>query len=58
MLVRSDILTAADGEPVAVENSDGKGAVLLVCEHASSTLPASAGDLGLQVKLIHAEIKL
>lgn len=56
MLVRSDILTAADGEPVAVENSDGKGSVLLVCEHASSRLPASAGDLGLSRTALESHI--
>jgi predicted N-formylglutamate amidohydrolase len=32
---------------VAVENAGGSGAFVLVCEHASSTIPEEYGDLGL-----------
>lgn len=56
MLVRSDILTASDGEPVAVENPTGQGDVLLVCEHASLRLPERAGDLGLSAEALASHI--
>ncbi len=56
MLVRSDILTAADGEPVAVENPEGKGTALIICEHASRRLPARAGDLGLGAAALQSHI--
>ncbi|OJT99574.1 N-formylglutamate amidohydrolase [Metarhizobium album] len=47
MLVQSGLLTQAEGDPVAVVNGDARGAVLLVCEHASRTLPERLGTLGL-----------
>lgn len=47
MLLRSDILTEADGEAVAVENAEGAGICLFVCEHASRRMPERAGNLGL-----------
>lgn len=47
MLLRSDILTEADGEAVAVENPEGAGICLFVCEHASRRMPERAGNLGL-----------
>ena len=47
MLLRSDILTEADGEAVAVENPEGAGNCLLLCEHASRRMPERAGNLGL-----------
>lgn len=56
MLVRSDILTVADGEPVAVENAAGQGSVLLVCEHASRLLPQRVGDLGLDPDALSSHI--
>lgn len=56
MLLRSDILTKADGDAVAVENIDGTGQVVLVCEHASRTLPLSAGDLGLSEEALSSHI--
>ncbi len=56
MLVRSDILTAADGAPVAVENASAGGDVLLICEHASSRLPERAGDLGLDAQALTSHI--
>lgn len=56
MLVRSGILTSADGETVAVENVNGAGAVVLVCEHASATLPAAAGTLGLSAEALSSHI--
>lgn len=56
MLLRSDILTEADGPAVAVENITASGAVVLVCEHASRDLPASAGDLGLSAEALESHI--
>ncbi|WP_159948434.1 N-formylglutamate amidohydrolase [Rhizobium sp. 18065] len=56
MLSRSDILTSADGEAVAVENSAASGAVVLVCEHASRALPVRAGDLGLPAEALESHI--
>ena len=56
MLVRSGILTSVDGEAVAVENVNATGAVVLVCEHASSTLPAAAGTLGLSAEALSSHI--
>jgi predicted N-formylglutamate amidohydrolase len=56
MLVRSGILTSADGETVAVENANAAGAVVLVCEHASRLLPAAAGTLGLSAEALSSHI--
>lgn len=56
MLVRSGILTAADGEAVSVHNEAGASDVVLVCEHASNRFPAAARDFGLspEVRESHA----
>jgi predicted N-formylglutamate amidohydrolase len=56
MLVQSDFFTAADGEPVAVENASGRSEVLLVCEHASYRLPEAYGDLGLPQEALSSHI--
>lgn len=56
MLVRSGILTSADGETVAVENVSAGGAVVLVCEHASRLLPEAAGTLGLSSDALSSHI--
>lgn len=56
MLVRSGILTSADGETVAVENVSAGGAVVLVCEHASRLLPQSVGTLGLSSDALSSHI--
>ena len=56
MLVHSEFLTKADGEPVAVENASGRGEVLLICEHASSRLPERYGDLGLSQEALGSHI--
>lgn len=47
MTVQAQFFTSDEAEPVVVENPLGKGRVLLVCEHASRTLPARFGTLGL-----------
>ena len=49
-------LTEADGSPVAVENPDAPGPVLLVCEHASRRLPEGFGSLGLSVEALESHI--
>ncbi len=56
MLLRSDILAAAEGEAVGVDNPQGAGVALLVCEHASRRLPASVGDLGLDEQALSSHI--
>lgn len=56
MLLRSDILTSADGNAVAVENSAASGPVVLICEHASRRLPERAGDLGLPTDALESHI--
>lgn len=56
MLVQSAVLTEADGDPVGVDNPDGRGDVLLVCEHASNRLPEAYGDLGLPADALHSHI--
>jgi predicted N-formylglutamate amidohydrolase len=56
MLVHSEFLTKADGEPVAVENASGRGEVLLICEHASSRLPERYADLGLSQEALGSHI--
>jgi predicted N-formylglutamate amidohydrolase len=47
MTVRSRFFTEAEGQAVGVENAAAKGDVLLVCEHASATIPQKYGTLGL-----------
>lgn len=56
MTVRSQFFSADEGDAVAVENEMGKHAVLLVCEHASRTLPARYGDLGLSEDVLSSHI--
>ena len=56
MSKQTGILTAAEGMVVTVENASGKSPVLLVCEHASSKLPASLGSLGLPADALTAHI--
>ncbi|MDO9414608.1 MAG: N-formylglutamate amidohydrolase [Pararhizobium sp.] len=50
------ILKFDDGDPVALENEDAKGPVLLVCEHASRTLPSRFGDMGLTADALESHI--
>lgn len=56
MLMRSDILTEADGEAVAVDNAEAAGACLFVCEHASRRMPERVGDLGLDAQALASHI--
>lgn len=50
------LLSAVEGNAVSVENVDGRSPVLLVCEHASRTLPTSLGTLGLPPEMLEAHI--
>lgn len=50
------ILTKDEGDPVAVINPGGKGDVLIVCEHASATIPQCFGDLGLPAEALKSHI--
>jgi predicted N-formylglutamate amidohydrolase len=43
-----------DENAVEVINRDGAGGVLLICEHASSHIPARYGDLGLRPEWRHS----
>lgn len=56
MLAQGDFLTDLDGHPVAVENSEGRSAVLIVCEHASLRLPERLGTLGLSDEALTSHI--
>jgi predicted N-formylglutamate amidohydrolase len=40
------LLTAEDPAPFRVVNPDGRAPLLLVCDHASDTIPRRLGDLG------------
>ncbi|QSZ57356.1 N-formylglutamate amidohydrolase [Rhizobium sp. ZX09] len=52
MTLRSRFFTEAEGHAVGVENAEGKGDILLVCEHASSTIPQKLGNLGLAADVL------
>lgn len=56
MFVQSGLLTKADGDAVTIVNPDGRGDVLLICEHASRRLPESLGDLGLSEEALSSHI--
>lgn len=56
MLLRSDFPAASEGGAVCVENADGRGDVLIVCEHASNRLPERAGGLGLSPEALVSHI--
>jgi predicted N-formylglutamate amidohydrolase len=42
--------------PFAVENEDGKGPIVFVCEHASNRLPGQLGTLGLSEEALRSHI--
>jgi predicted N-formylglutamate amidohydrolase len=56
VLVQSRILSEADGACVGLERPGGRSPVLLVCEHASNTLPAYFGNLGLSEEALSSHI--
>jgi predicted N-formylglutamate amidohydrolase len=47
VLTELKVLSEAEGNCVSIERRDGKSALLIICEHASPTLPERYGDLGL-----------
>lgn len=49
-------LLGAGEEPVAIENADAPGDVLLVCEHGSRLLPERLGSLGLDQAALESHI--
>ncbi|CAD7023806.1 N-formylglutamate amidohydrolase [Pseudorhizobium endolithicum] len=56
MLAETTFFTESDGEPVAVENVQGRSEILLVCEHASRRLPERYGNLGLSEDALASHI--
>ncbi|PTM92103.1 putative N-formylglutamate amidohydrolase [Mycoplana dimorpha] len=50
------ILTGEEGDPVALENAAAQGRVILVCEHASRSLPKALGTLGLSDEALASHI--
>ncbi|MDV7144451.1 N-formylglutamate amidohydrolase [Tropicimonas sp. TH_r6] len=52
----SPVMSDEEGPPAQVQNADGLGNVVLVCEHASRFIPASLSGLGLseEAKTSHA----
>lgn len=56
MRVQKQFFTRDEAAPVVVENPQGASRVLLVCEHASSTMPARYGTLGLSEDVLKSHI--
>jgi predicted N-formylglutamate amidohydrolase len=56
VLMQQTILAESDGDCVAVERPEGGSPVLVICEHASRTLPARFGDLGLSQEALNSHI--
>lgn len=50
------MLSASEGDPVAVENAEGRSRFVLVCEHASRLLPERLGTLGLSAEALESHI--
>ncbi|MBB3975395.1 putative N-formylglutamate amidohydrolase [Rhizobium azooxidifex] len=50
------ILTDQEGDPVAVENAEGRSRFILVCEHASRRIPEHFGTLGLSIEALESHI--
>jgi predicted N-formylglutamate amidohydrolase len=46
-LEKAALLSAGDPAPFEIINPQGKAPLVLVCDHASNTIPAALGDLGL-----------
>lgn len=50
------LLDEDDGKPVWVENSDARGKIVLVCEHAANLIPKRLGTLGLEREALQRHI--
>lgn len=56
MLMHQTVLSETEGNCVAVERPDGRSPVLVICEHASRTVPERFGDLGLSGEALNSHI--
>lgn len=56
MLMHQTVLSETEGDCVAVEKPDGRSPVLVICEHASRTVPERFGDLGLSGEALNSHI--
>ncbi|WP_086994759.1 N-formylglutamate amidohydrolase [Rhizobium sullae] len=56
MLTQFKVLSEADGNCVGIERPHGKSPLLVICEHASWTLPEQFGDLGLSEEALKSHI--
>ncbi len=52
----TQLLSAEEGAAVAVTNQEGSSPFLIVCEHASKTIPAGLGGLGLDAGAANSHI--
>ncbi|MEM7041518.1 MAG: N-formylglutamate amidohydrolase [Pseudomonadota bacterium] len=50
------MIAADEGPTVEFHNLDGKGDIVLICEHANNRLPRSLGDLGLDAEALSSHI--
>ena len=50
------VLSPGDPEPVEIVNAQGRGRVVLVCEHAGRRVPQALGDLGLPAEAFERHI--
>ena len=50
------MMAEGDKSPVVVENPDGAGAFVIVCDHASRRVPAEYGSLGVAPEILDTHI--
>ena len=50
------LLSAVDGPPFEVVNSQGVSEILIVCEHATNRVPHALGSLGLDAEVLESHI--
>lgn len=53
-MVSKRILDPSEGSPVAIERQEGRSPIILVCEHASRTIPRALGDLGVKPETLES----
>lgn len=56
MVLRSQFFSAGEDDAVSVKNREGRSDIILVCEHASRTIPKAFGDLGLSKDVLEAHV--
>lgn len=56
MLMPQAVLSETEGDCVAVERPDGRSPVLVICEHASRSVPVRFGNLGLSEEALSSHI--